>query len=124
MPGIPVWTSRTHVALGHSVGLANGACHLHLNQPVQLDGVLHRQLTREGRHKAQHDQGERLRLADATAVRVEALGRWHWFIAKAFEIRRVEHGEVLRALIPVEVHVVPIVSHLLDRANLPIIPKP
>src|SRR5688572_1566570 len=66
-PGMPLnWGSS-------SVALANRAFHLQLDQPVHLDGVLHRQLLRDRLDEAVHDQLGGLLLGDTVRLEVEDL---------------------------------------------------
>src|SRR4249919_4334458 len=51
----------------------DGALHLELDQPVQLDRVLHRQLTRDRLDEAVHDHRGGLDLRQAAAHEVEEL---------------------------------------------------
>ena len=48
-----------------AIGLADGVDHLELDQAVQLDGVLHRQLLRDRLDEAVHDHRGRLLLGEA-----------------------------------------------------------
>src|SRR5712691_4911119 len=55
------------------MSLADRAFHLELDQPVQLDGVLHGQLAGDGLDEAVHHHGGCLRLGEAAAHQVEEL---------------------------------------------------
>src|SRR3954447_23142512 len=57
----------------YSGGSADRADHLELNESVQLDGVLHRQLLRDRLDEAVHDHRRRLFLRQAAAAQVEEL---------------------------------------------------
>src|SRR5208283_590557 len=52
---------------------SHGPFHLELDQPVELDRVLHRELLHEGIEEARHDHEGGLRLAHATRHEVEEL---------------------------------------------------
>src|ERR1700730_3924572 len=69
------WWRATQAAVRPvtAVGLADGPFHLQLDQPVQLDRVLHRQFLREGLDEAVDDHRHRLLLGDAPGLEVEEL---------------------------------------------------
>src|SRR3712207_5082745 len=96
-PQLPAYTKspepdamarRPQAACEHK--LADRPFHLHLNEAVQLDRVLHRQLAREGLHEAEDDHRKRLRLAEATALEVEEL-----LLADLADRRLVRHGRLV-----------------------------
>ena len=61
------------LARGRPAPLADGAFHLELDQPVHLDGVLHRQLLDERLDEAGDDHARGLGLGEAAAHQVEEL---------------------------------------------------
>src|SRR5438445_10322480 len=54
-------------------GLTDRAFHLELDEAVELDCVLHRELLRDGLDEAAHDHRRGLRLRDAAALQIEQL---------------------------------------------------
>src|SRR3954451_10612465 len=66
-------TSSKPGATKPAIGLADAVDHLELNESVQLDGVLHRQLLRDRLDEAVHDHRCRLLLGEAARLQVEEL---------------------------------------------------
>src|SRR5260370_18781513 len=75
MSRAPRWRSAAFLpgALRGASGLADGALHLELDQPVELDRVLQRQLLGDRLDEAPDDQAHGLGLVDAPAPQVEEL---------------------------------------------------
>src|SRR5690606_26234680 len=64
------WTGRRWTS-------ADGPLHLELDEAVELQGVLHRQLTGDRLDEAAHDHRHRLRLRETTGHEVEELVLTH-----------------------------------------------
>src|SRR3954452_17247366 len=72
--GVNRQASSRPVGTGKSViWLADRTCHLELDEPVELQRVLHRQLARDRLDEAAHDHRHRLVLGHAAAHQVEQL---------------------------------------------------
>src|SRR5689334_16038261 len=82
--------------------LANGALHLQLDQPVELEGVLHRQLAGDRLDEAAHDHRHRLVVGQAAAHQVEQL-----VLADLADRGLVPHRDVVLTHVDVRVGVAP-----------------
>src|SRR4051794_4977227 len=83
---------------GQSFTSADGAFHLQLDQPVQLQRVFHRQLPGDRLHEATHDHCHRLVLAQSATHQVEQL-----VVAHLRDGRLVRHRHVVLANVDVRV---------------------
>src|SRR4051812_37335578 len=84
----------------NSVGSSDRAFHLQLDQAVELEGVLHRQLTRDRLDEAAHDHRHRLVLGHAARHQVEQL-----VLADLADRRLVSHLHVVLADVDVRIGV-------------------
>src|SRR4051812_40275131 len=99
--GVNRQASSRPVGTGKSVmGLSDRAFHLQLDQAVELEGVLHRQLTCDRLDEATHDHGHRLVLGHATTHQVEEL-----VLADLADGRLVTHLHVVLADVDVGIGV-------------------
>src|SRR3954452_22673093 len=72
--GVNRQASSRPVGTGKSViGLSDRAFHLELDEPVELQGILHRQLARDRLDEAAHDHRHRLVLGHAARHEIEEL---------------------------------------------------
>src|SRR3954470_5089540 len=99
--GVNRQASSRPVGTGNSViGLSDRAFHLQLDEPVELEGVLHRQLARDRLDEPAHDHRHRLVLGQAAAHEVEEL-----VLADLADRRLVPHLHVVLADVDVWVGV-------------------
>src|SRR3954454_10521165 len=99
--GVNRQASSRPVGTGKSVmGLSDRAFHLELDEAVELEGIFHRQLARDGLDEAAHDHRHRLVFGEAARHQVEEL-----VLADLADRRLVAHLHVILADVDVGVGV-------------------